>query len=150
MSASVPASLSLTLQSSKTSCSGSQLRLPPPLSTKCFFSGAHGRRWEMAILVQQHRKLTQYLLGVNRSQGGSQSTPTFHRIARLVYQPVDLHVLFFSHLCILFLMNLCAIKDVSMTIEGAVGEWNSKVLISKFNSLFCLNTNSLQIILTFT
>ena len=57
-----------------------------------FFSGPHGGWWKWQNEFWQNLELTQYLLEIKWSpHTGSHFSQTFHRIARLDYQLVDLH-----------------------------------------------------------
>ena len=95
MCVSLPASSSVSAWSPTTSCSWTPLGLSWPIPTTIFSSGAHGGWWKRQNEFRQNLQLTQYLLEIKWSpHAGSHYSQTIHRIAKLDYQLLDLHVFF--------------------------------------------------------
>ena len=88
-------------------------------------SRAHGGWWKWQNEFWQNLQLTQYLLEMKWSpHAGSHFSQTFHGIARLEDQLLNLHALLIYHLLIIILTNLSASNDVSMIFQGTVEERN--------------------------
>ena len=93
MCASFPASSLVSPWSPTTkSCSRTPSELSLPTSTNKFSSGAHGGWWKWQNDLWRNLQLTQYLLEMKWSpHAGPHFSRTFHGIARLDYQLMDLH-----------------------------------------------------------